>query len=402
MTIAEPIVRIAARGDGVTESGRHVAGGVPGDCVRDDGSLKRGPHHVAPPCRHFAKCGGCQLQHADEETLAQFVTDRVVLAAEGQGIVPQNVAPAHLSPPGARRRATLHATRRGKTILLGYREGRSHTIIDLKECPVLQPTLFALVDPLRKLLAGWEGRVAVDIELTQVDQGVACGIKGIRAENLQQTEALLDFARENALARLTVDDGLGPETVWEPEPSTVSLGGVPVVFPPGAFLQATEDGQATLVAAASEWLAGHSPVADLFAGLGTFALSLAGPEKVLAAEASRGAHLACRQAARLSGKPVFAQHRDLFHNPYSAEEISKLAAVLLDPPRAGAREQVEQIAQSSVGRVVYISCNPASWAKDAKRLVDAGFELKEVRPVGQFRWSTHVELASLFVRPSGA
>ena len=266
----------------------------------------------------------------------------------------------------------------------------------------MRPELFALVTPLRRLLAAWAGRIAVDIDLALVDQGVACGIGGLRAETLQQTEALLDFARENALARLTVDDGLGPETLWEPEPATITLGGIAVGFPPGAFLQATADAETVLVSAAREWLAGASPIADLFSGLGTFALALAGPEKVLAAEASRDAHLACQTAARASGRPVFAQHRDLFRNPYMAEELSRLAAVLLDPPRAGARDQIEQIAQSTLARVVYISCNPASWAKDAKRLVEAGFVLEEVRPVGQFRWSTHVELASLFVRPSAA
>lgn len=398
MSTAKEIIRIAAKGDGVTADGQHVPGSVPGDTVAPDGSLVHGPHHAVPSCRHFTTCGGCQLQYADETVLAQFVTERVVYAAEGHGISAETVAPAHLSPPQARRRATLHAQRRGKAVLLGYREARSHQIVDLAECPVLRPELFALVAPLRTMLAKWSGHFAADIEFAVVDQGAVCGIKGIRAEGLSQTEALLDFARDNALARLTVDDGYGPETVWEPEPATITLGGVPVGLPAGAFLQATEDGEAALVAAAREWLAGVTPIADLFSGLGTFALALAGPEKVLAAEAARDAHLACQLAARQSGKPVFSQHRDLFRNPLLAEEVSKFGAILLDPPRAGAREQVEQIAQSSVARVVYISCNPASWAKDAKRLVEAGFVLKEVRPVGQFRWSTHVELASLFVR----
>lgn len=398
MSVSTEIVRIAAKGDGVTADGRHVSGAVPGDTIDDDGKIIPGPHHVVPPCRHFGVCGGCQLQHADEATLAQFVTERVVHSAEGQGIIAETVAPAHLSPPHTRRRATLHAQRLGGSVLLGYREARSHQIVDLVECQVIRPELFALVAPLRTMLAEWSGKFAADIELALVDQGVVCGIKGVRAEGLAQTEALLDFARDNALARLTVDDGFGPETVWEPEPATITLGGIPVAFPAGAFLQATEDGEAALVAAANEWLTGTTPIADLFSGLGTFALALAGPAKVLAAEAARDAHLACQQTARQSGKPVFAQHRDLFRNPLLAEEVGKFGAILLDPPRAGAREQIEQIALSTIARVVYISCNPASWAKDAKRLVDAGFTLQEVRPVGQFRWSTHVELASIFTR----
>jgi 23S rRNA (uracil1939-C5)-methyltransferase len=176
----------------------------------------------------------------------------------------------------------------------------------------------------------------------------------------------------------------------------VTLSGVPVTFPGGAFLQATRDGEAALVGAAREWLAGTERVADLFSGLGTFAFALEAP--VLAAEAARDAHLACRQGAARAQRPIEAVHRDLFRNPMRAEDLRGFDGVVLDPPRAGAREQVAQIAQSGVARVAYISCNPSSWARDGAMLKDAGFRLAELRPVGQFRWSTHVELASLFVR----
>jgi 23S rRNA (uracil1939-C5)-methyltransferase len=196
-----------------------------------------------------------------------------------------------------------------------------------------------------------------------------------------------------------MDGGYGFETVWEPVPVTVKLGGVHVPFPPGSFLQATVDGEEALVEAARGWLQGAATVADLFSGLGTFALALAGPQtKVLAAEAARDAHLACKSAADRAQLPVFSAHRDLFRNPLQPDELSKFEAVLLDPPRAGAREQVECIAGSTVNRVVYISCNPSSWSRDAARLIEAGFRLVELRPVGQFRWSTHVELASYFER----
>ena len=396
--MSDPVIRIAAKGDGLTEGGQHVAGGVPGDALAADGTLVRGPHHVDPPCRHFPQCGGCQLQHADEAALAQFVSDRVSFAAESQGLAPGTLAPPHLSPPRTRRRATLHAARLGKKLVIGFREGGSHRIVDMTECHILQPRLFALVAPLRQLLASWGGKLAADIQLTLVDTGVAAEIKGISAENLTQTEALLDFAREHSLARLSVDEGFGPEPVWEPEPATVTLGGTPVAFPHGAFLQPTADGEAALLSAAREWCSGHGIVADLFAGLGTFAFALAGPAKVLAAEADRSAHLACQAAARACGKPVHALHRDLFRDPLTADEISKFGCVLLDPPRAGARNQVDAIAQSTASRVAYISCNPQSWARDARRLADGGFRLAELRPVGQFRWSTHVELASLFLR----
>ncbi len=430
MTDNNTIIRIAAKGDGVTGDGRYVAGAAPGDVLREDGSLERGANYVVPPCRHFGasrekvgtgfsspamrsqepKCGGCQLQHLGEAALASFVTDRVVHGAVGQGLAPEKVAPAHLSPPGSRRRASLHAGRVGGRIALGYREAGSHTIVDLAECPVLVPELAALLGPIRRFLARRDGRLAVDVELSLADQGADLALKGLTVEGLAQTEACLDFARELGLARLTLDQGYGPEALWEPEPVTITLaresgGGVPVSLPPGAFLQATADGEEALVAAAREWLApellGVNVVADLFSGLGTFAFALAGAgrgTKVLAAEADRAAHLVCKGAAGVAMLPVFCDHRDLFRNPLLPEELNRFGAVLLDPPRAGAREQVERIAASTVARVVYISCNPARWARDAACLVEAGYRLVELRPVGQFRWSTHVELASLFVR----
>jgi 23S rRNA (uracil1939-C5)-methyltransferase len=176
------------------------------------------------------------------------------------------------------------------------------------------------------------------------------------------------------------------------------LSGVPVDYPPGGFLQATRDGEAALVAATCEWLAGTRTAADLFAGLGTFAFALAGTAKVVAVEAARDAHLACRAGAGRARLPVDAVHRDLFRNPLQPDELSRFDAVVLDPPRAGARDQVIQLAASAVPKIAYVSCNPSSWARDARVLADAGYRLAELRPVGQFRWSTHVELASLFLR----
>jgi 23S rRNA (uracil1939-C5)-methyltransferase len=396
---AEEILRVAAKGDGVTASGRHVAFTAPGDVVGVDGLVETGPHHAIPPCRHFGVCGGCQLQHLDEPTLAAFVSERVTNAASGQGLEPAVITAPHLSPPRSRRRGALHAQRVGGRIVIGFREAGSHRIVDMHECHVLAPELFAQVAPLRKMLATQPGRLAVDVELALSEQGVDLGIKGLKVEGLAATEAILDFAERQRLARITLDQGYGPEPAWEPEPVTVRLGGVSVPFPSGGFLQATRDGEEALIAAAREWLAGSATVTDLFSGLGTFAFALAGPgTKVLAAEAARDTHLACKTAARRAQVPAHPLHRDLFRNPLQTDELNRFAAVLLDPPRAGAREQVAQIAQSTVERVVYISCNPSSWARDAATLVAGGYRLAELRPVGQFRWSTHVEVASLFLR----
>ncbi|MGO4167183.1 23S rRNA m(5)U-1939 methyltransferase [Novosphingobium sp. PhB57] len=417
-TETEEILRIASKGDGVTASGRFAWGAAPGDLLREDGTLEWGPHHIQAACTHFGRCGGCQLQQLDEESLAAFVEGRVANASASQELGAETISAPYLSPPGARRRVSLRAESSGGRIVIGFREAKSHRLVELEECPVMAPELFAVLGPLRKLLimmgkaapakkGGKPGksarhqqaRMAADIEMTLTDQGVDLGVKGLTAEGLAATEAMLDFSREHGLARLTMDGGYGFETVWEPVPVTVKLGGVHVPFPPGSFLQATVDGEEALVEAARGWLQGAATVADLFSGLGTFALALAGPQtKVLAAEAARDAHLACKSAADRAQLPVFSAHRDLFRNPLQPDELSKFEAVLLDPPRAGAREQVECIAGSTVNRVVYISCNPSSWSRDAARLIEAGFRLVELRPVGQFRWSTHVELASYFER----
>ncbi|WP_197273725.1 class I SAM-dependent RNA methyltransferase [Porphyrobacter sp. AAP60] len=398
-TISEPIIRLAAKGDGVAASGRHVAGAVPGDLVDEDGVITPGPHHVAPVCRHFSTCGGCQLQHVDDDALADFVRDRVLNAAKGQGLEPAELLPVHLSPPATRRRAGLHGLRIAKGAAIGYREGGSHRIVDLAECPVLHPQLAALIAPLRRFVGAYGPKAMVGIDLTLGDQGVEMNLSQFPLEGLGPTEAALDFARDQGLARLTIDQGYGPETVWEPEPVTITLAGVPVGLPAGAFLQATADAEARMVADAVKWLSESKIVADLFAGLGTFAFGLRGEgRKVLAVEAERAAHLACKSSGARAGGTVLALHRDLFRNPLQPDELNRFDAVLLDPPRAGARAQIAEIAASTLTRVVYVSCNPASWARDAAVLAEAGFRLTRLRPVGQFRWSTHVELVSLFER----
>ena len=415
MNNAEEIIRIAAKGDGITASGRFAWGAAPGDLLLADGSLEPGPHHVTPPCRHFGRCGGCQLQQLDEQSLAEFVSARVSNASASQELGAELIAGPHLSPPSSRRRASLRAESSQGRVVIGYREAKSHRLVEMVECPVMLPEFVALLTPLRKLLIAvssgkqqGKGRhahakLAADVDLALTEQGIDLSIKGLTVEGLPATEALLDFARTHGLARLALDQGYGPEALWEPEPVTVSLGGVSVPFPPGSFLQATLDGEQALVGAVCEWLAGAGSVADLFAGLGTFAFALAGQgSKVLAVEAARDAHQACKSAAGRAQLPIHSLHRDLFRNPLLAEELDRFDAVVLDPPRAGARDQIERLAGSTVAKVVYISCNPSSWAKDARTLVDAGYRLKELRPVGQFRWSTHVELASLFVRGAAA
>jgi 23S rRNA (uracil1939-C5)-methyltransferase len=394
---SDEIVRVAARGDGVTADGRHVPFAAPGDRLLADGTLVPGPAHRVPPCKHFPACGGCQLQHLDDSTWAGFITGKIAGALRQHGLETAIRAPL-LSPPRTRRRATLHAERRGRQLHLGFTEGSSHRLIDLEECHVLLPQLFALVSPLRGLLAATlPGSRRANVHLAMTDQGPDVLIDGLEAEGLAAAEAITGFARRHKLARLSLDEGLGPMPRWEPDPVSVTLGGVPVPFPSASFLQATGEGEAALVSAVYEVAADAEAVADLFAGLGTFTFAFP-HARVYAAEAARDAILSLKAAAGQSRRQIFADHRDLFRRPVTAADLNLFNAVVLDPPRAGAKEQVGELAASKVPLIAYVSCNPSTFARDAETLSQGGYKLDWIQPVGQFRWSTHVELAAKFSR----
>lgn len=397
MADANTIIRVGTDGAGVTNDGRRVAMAAPGDRLQSDGILASGPHHADPPCRHFPECGGCQLQHLDDDAYRGFLTGRVEAALAQQGLRDVQTLAPHLSPPVSRRRASLSAERKGRRVLLGFKAEKTHRIVDMHECFILRTELFALVEPLRALLEPMlSGRRSAAVRMTLTDQGADILLEGVRAEGLQAAERLTDFAQTYRLARLSVDEGHGPETRWEPEPVTISLGGVAVPLPHNAFLQATADGEQALVEAVKTAIGPARLIADLFAGLGTFALAVGG--RVYAAEADRTAALALKSAANRAGLEVFADVRDLFRRPLDPKELDRFDAIVIDPPRAGAKEQADEIARCSAPSIAYVSCNPATFARDAAKLVSGGYRLAWVRPFGQFRWSTHVELVGAFAR----
>lgn len=336
-----------------------------------------------------------------DDAYAVYVRDRVAGALAGQDVTFGEVRDAIISPPKTRRRAALRAARFGRHFQLGFNGQGSHRVVDMQQCEILHPRLFELVAPLRAMLASrLPDRRSAQIKLTLVDQGVDVLIEGLEATDLAAAEGLSAFAQEHGIARLSLDNGYGPETRWEPEPLSIDLGGVPVPFAPYSFLQATKEGEVALVAAVEEAVNGTKVVADLFCGLGTFALELAKGRKVYAAEAAREPLMALKAAAGKATRMVMTEHRDLFRRPLMAADASKFDAVVLDPPRAGAEEQVKELASSTTSVIAYVSCNPATFARDAKKLVAGGYSLDWVQPVGQFRWSTHIELVGKFSRPA--
>lgn len=395
--MSETVLGIAASGEGVTDAGRRVALAAPGDLVSPEGQVLPGPHHQPPPCRHFPECGGCQLQHVDDQAYGDFLVDRVARALRSQGLALPTIVVPHISPPLSRRRASLRAERRGNQVRLGFNAERSHRLVDMRECFILRSELFALVEPLRRLIGGLLGpRGSGGVRMTLADQGVDVLLENVAAEGIEASESLSAFGARHGLARLALDDGSGPQSWWEPEPVTITLGGVAVPLPHGAFLQATSEGEVALVAGVRQAVGEAKIVADLFAGLGTFALSLEG--RTLAVEGEREAALALKGAAQRARRQLFVDHRDLFRRPLIEGELNRFEAVIMDPPRAGAREQAALLAQSAVPRIASVSCNPATFARDAKILAEGGYRLDWIQPVGQFRWSTHLEVVGQFSR----
>jgi 23S rRNA (uracil1939-C5)-methyltransferase len=393
-----PIVRLAARGDGISDDGRFVPLAAVGDTVDFSQTPPRiipGPHHAAPACAHYPECGGCQMQHMDEAAYGDFVIDRLGRVVA----LPADVRPIALSPPRSRRRASLKALKRGGKLVLGFHSEGTHALVDIADCPVLAPELMALLGPLRVLLrARLKDGQGAGIALTLSDAGVDVLLANVSADGLAAIEALTDFAQGCDLARLSVEGPGGIDTLVERRTPVLAMGGVAVPLPVAPFLQATREGEAALVAAVLEAVGGAARVADLFCGLGTFALPLSAKAQVLAVDAAGPAVMALGVAARAAGRRVEVQHRDLFRRPLAEKELAGLGAVVFDPPRAGAEAQAKALAGSQVPVIVAVSCNPNTFGRDAKILMEGSYRLTTLWPVAQFRWSSHVELVARFER----
>lgn len=413
------VVRLGAQGDGIAyhaDEPLYIAGCLPGDrvdvtlqkglqkkpTVARHSIVEKGPNHHAPVCRHFGSCGGCQLQHISDDPYKKWASDKLLSALHQQGLEPGELRPAHFSKPGSRRRVALKARKVGKAVILGYMQQRSHAIVNVSECPVAQSALVALFDPLRDMLAALlDGKQQLVLTLTYTNSGIDILIDGALTLDLSAREALATFAEQHDLAALHVKhDGFIDPVLVRRKP-VMTFGAARVGLPPGAFIQATSDGEAALLAGVTEAVSGATHIADLFAGLGTFTLPLATEAHVTAVEGAKVALTALDSAARRTNaiKPVAVMHRDLFRRPLRPDELKSFDAVLMDPPRTGAKEQAAQLAQSVVPVIASVSCNPATFARDARLLVEGGYRLDWVQAVDQFLWSPHLEVVARFSRP---
>ena len=356
-------------------------------------------------CPHFGSCGGCSLQDLPPDVYRAKKRDAVIAALKRVGVEAVVKEPI-IVPPRSRRRAVFKIKSLPQGLHIGFHAAKSHTVIDMHHCDVLTPGLFALVGGLRERLEPLFGvGETAELHVTQTDTGFDCAFRWRAALTPTLTAALSSALSGLGIARLT----MGRETVFETAAPMVVLGGVKVILPPNPFLQSTAEGETALQAHVIKTVGKAKTVADLFAGVGTFALPLAHQARVHAVEQEASALAALAQAAKhySSGapsraeaglKPVTTEMRDLFKLPLTPIELNGYGAVVLDPPRAGAEAQVKALARSKVPIVAYVSCDAASFARDAALLVAGGYRIGPVTPIDQFLWSSHIELVAGFTR----
>lgn len=405
------ITELGHRGDGIARTAAgpvYVPGALPGETVLADVQdgraaeyrlTEESPDRITPQCRHFQLCGGCTVQHLDEGPYLAWKRDLVAKALTGRGI-DHPVQPVIAETTGSRRRAVFSAARAGRAILFGYHEAASNRLVNIAECPVLEPAIVRALIDLKRVSAillpkKGEMRVTVlattaglDVAIDKADRGYAKKIADV-----SMIAASADWAR------LSVNG----EVLLEVRPPALDIGGTQVVPPPGGFVQATRRAEAALAELVLAGLGASKTVADLFSGSGTFALRIAKKAKVDAVEGDSAALKALDAAMRRTQglKPVALIRRDLFRSPLIKEDLDRFDAVVFDPPRAGAHAQAVQLAASNVNIVVAVSCNPATLARDLRILIDGGYALQTVTPVDQFLFSPHIEVVAVLTKETG-
>ena len=405
------IESLGARGDGLA---RHegariiVAGALPGEVVRvmpegEAASLLEivtpAPERQASICQYFGTCGGCAVQHYSPHSIAIWKADRVALALRRAGIEADIAATIDAHGLG-RRRVTLHIRYpEAGGVEAGFMRGKSHALVDLDACPLLVPSLKSAPDIARELGHILRGlKKPLDLQVTATPQGLDCDLRGSGRLPEALRLKLIEFATKADLARLSVHG----ERIMEARVPGLQIGNPQqtMFLPTGSFLQATQAAEDVLCAFALDALSGAKQVADLFCGLGPFALRLSRKMKVTAYDSDKGAIEALQRSIRANpgGKPIIAEARDLYRRPLVGPEIKPFDAVLLDPPRQGAEAQMRELGKSKIARVASISCDPESFARDAAILIAAGFKMGIVTPVDQFRFSPHIEMTAVFTR----
>lgn len=399
------ILRLGHQGDGIAEGpiyaartlpGELVGGDITGDRIKTPKILEPSVDRVSPPCRHYKSCGGCALQHASDAFVENWKREIVLTALSAQGIE-ATVRKISTSPAQSRIRATFSGRKTKKGTLVGFHGKGSNTILDVQDCKILHPDLLAATPAIRALTEiGASRKSEIKVSVRRSNSGLDVSVSEVKPLDNKLLITLSTLAAKFGLARLTWNR----ELIVERNKPFQRFGTTLVNPPAGAFLQATEDGKNALIESIQEAIQDATHVIDLFSGCGTFSLPASKTASVLAVESEtdmlKALDSGWRSAAEV--KHITTETRDLFRRPLLEAELNKADAIIIDPPRAGASHQMEQIAKSQVRKIASVSCNPISFARDAKILIDAGFSLDWLDIVDQFRWSAHIEIAASFTR----
>lgn len=415
MTTRVKINHIGAGGDGVADGPIYVPFSVDGDDLEIKLQGKQGrikhihkasPERIAPICRHFGRCGGCSLQHVSQDYYMRWKQEQIRTALSHRGFEDIIILPLEMSSAGSRRRTRLAAIGRDKdAAVIGFAERASHNVIDITECPVLAPEIMNFVDPLRKFLSSQlKKRQKMNIQINLAENGLDIILEGTGEPDLDLRMDIAAFAEAQDIARICWQDMKQKkpfyEILCERRKPCVTFAGRQVFLPPGSFLQATKEGEAALIRHMKRALTGADKIIDIFAGCGTFTVALIGDHAVHAVEGKEDMVAALKNSSHQMGKirALTTEVRDLFLRPLLPHELNRYDAVIIDPPRAGARDQMQEISNSDIKNLVMISCNPATFARDARTLVDAGFVMGDILPVDQFLYSSHLEIVAGFKR----
>ena len=402
------IKQVSIQGDGIADgsdgpiyvpfalTGELVEGEVVGNRITAPRIVTPSSDRVKAPCPHFKSCGGCALQHASDAFLADWKTNVVRNALAAHGLV-ATFRPIITSPAQSRRRATFAAQRTKKGVMIGFHGRASNTIVAIPSCKLLHSEIMAAMPAMETLTKiGASRKTVISISITQSTSGSDIAINGAKEADGPMMVELGMLVEKFKLSRLSWNG----EIVAMREPPVQTFGEVRVTPPVSAFLQATESGQTALTEAVSEAVGDAKHIIDLFAGCGTFSLPLASRANVLAVEGEQSLLTALDAGWRLGKglRTVSTLKRDLFRNPMLPEDLRKFDAVVIDPPRAGAKNQCEALTDTNIPRIAFVSCNPVTFARDAKILVKSGYAIDWVQVVDQFRWSSHVELVASFTK----
>lgn len=401
------IDRLGHLGHGIAPGPIYVPGTLPGEVVEgildgdrlaDPKIVTPSPDRVKPPCRHARTCGGCQLQHASDPFVAAWKQDVVAIALSGQGLTAEFL-PLVTSPPKSRRRATLSARRTKSGVLLGFHARASDTITEIPECQLLHPGILAAFPGLQALVQiGGSRTTELSLQITLTRGGPDVVVTGGKPLDGALRMDLARLVETHGFSRLTWDG----ETVALRDRPALTMGQATVAPPAGAFLQATQHGEAALLAAVRKALGPQKRVVDLFSGVGTFTLPLAADMEVHAVEGDAAMTKALDVAARSTPNlhRISTETRDLFRRPLEPDELLTFTGAIIDPPRAGAEAQTDRLAVSKIPVIAAVSCNPVTFARDAKALLAGGYRLDWIQVIDQFRWSTHIELVARLSRPA--